>query len=311
MKKWLKRFTWFIAALLIIEFSVGEYFYRKISQNNPNKGISLLENQIKNGALDAVWYNSLKKEIIRVESADHYSLETLILLHPDTTDHTIIVHHGLGADKFVMLKVAPMYMDLGFNVVLHDSRGHGLSGGKNHTYGYYEQDDLQAIVEEIKNRFPNGRLAIHGESMGAATSMMHAIKYQERNAVDFYIEDCGYSDLKTLFKYRLKNDFGLPNLLILEFSSLVTWLHDGYFFKDVSPIKGMESLATPMLFIHGANDDYVPVFMATDLFEKKNKDKTLHLVENAAHAVSFNVNPQGYEENVSHFIQKAESGKIE
>ncbi|HBH49766.1 MAG TPA: hypothetical protein DDX98_14065 [Bacteroidales bacterium] len=304
MRKWIKRLVLLLLFVIAAELIIGEFFYRVITGNNISKGNPTLENEIKYGNLDTLWFNLQQKEYFSIQSAYNYKLSCLMLLHSDTTQNTIIVHHGVGADKYVMLKVAPMYLRLGFNVLLFDSRGHGLSGGKHHSYGYYEKHDLERVVNYAKGRFTDGFTGIHGESMGAATTLLYSTMTNENLQIDFIIEDCAYSDLKELFTYRLKEDFGLPNLLFIEAASLMTRIHDGYWFRQVKPIRELEQISLPILFIHGLKDDFVPTSMGQKLYHKKQGAKSYYWASDAAHAVSFNVNKVEYEKQVNLFLSK-------
>lgn len=302
MRKIIKWSIGIVVLCFFLELGIGEYFYRIISTNNYSNGKPSLESMIQNGHLDTAWFNAIEKEELSIESDFNYSLSSLLLLNADSSDQTIIVNHGQGSDKYAMLKVAPMYIELGYNVLLFDCRGHGLSGGKHHSYGYYEKDDIGSVVSYVKERFPDGKVGLHGESMGAASVLLFAAQDTASKLVDFYVSDCAYSDLKTLFSYRLKHDFGLPNLLIIESASLMTRFHDGYFFNEVSPIADMKNITAPILFIHGKLDDYVPTFMGQSLHESKEGQKSLFLMPEAIHAASYHQNPIKYKLAVSSFI---------
>lgn len=55
---------------------------------------------------------------------------------------TVIVLHGINSTREFMLPTAKFFVENGMNVVAFDSRGHGKSGGKYCTYGYYEKKDV-------------------------------------------------------------------------------------------------------------------------------------------------------------------------
>lgn len=212
------------------------------------------------------------------------------------------MQHGLGADKYIMHKLAPMYLNMGFNVLLFDSRAHGESGGESYSYGFYEKYDLDQVLTYVNTRFTNGFIGVHGESMGAATCLLHAGMKDKTAEADFYIADCGYSDLKTLFRHRLKEDFKLPNLFIIEAASIATKWHEGYWFSQVSPIEYLDQVSTPILFIHGTQDDYVPTFMAHQMFQKKAGAKSLYLSEKSEHGTSFGDSPEVYRKAIEDFL---------
>ena len=57
-----------------------------------------------------------------------------------------------------------------------------------------------------------------------------------------------------------------------------------------------------MLFIHGAEDEFVPVRMVYPLYEAKPDPKELWIVPGAAHAVSYKENKQEYTDKVRDFV---------
>lgn len=59
--------------------------------------------------------------------------------------------------------------------MIYDQRRHGKTGGDTTSYGYYEKFDLQAVVDWLFiEEGEDLLLGIHGESMGAATTLLYA-----------------------------------------------------------------------------------------------------------------------------------------
>lgn len=65
---------------------------------------------------------------------------TVILLHPDDTDRTSIIDY-----------VRPL-LDSGLSVVLYDQRASGLTGGRYHSAGNLEADDLVEVISFLSLR---------------------------------------------------------------------------------------------------------------------------------------------------------------
>jgi hypothetical protein len=59
-------------------------------------------------------------------------------------------------------------------------------------------------------------------------------------------------------------------------------------FHEISPKKDVQNIQAPMLFIHGEQDDFIPVSMVHELFENKvSGPKKKYIPNNAKHATAF------------------------
>ncbi len=57
-----------------------------------------------------------------------------------------------------------------------------------------------------------------------------------------------------------------------------------------------------MLFIHGAEDKFVPTEMVYDVYEADSSPKELYIVPNADHADSYEENKEEYKQKVQDFV---------
>lgn len=254
-----------------------------------------------NGKINEEWYNSLPKEPVTISSPYGYQLDG-ILFPVENSKKVIIFCHGITWSKYGSVKYMNMFYKRGFNVLIYDHRNHGRSGGNFTTFGYFEKYDLNACVDFVLQRFgKDAYIGVHGESMGAGTALQHcAID----NRVSFYIADCPYSDLMQLFKIRLKEEFKLPGFPILYTSSVVSKIKYKFFYKEISPIRDIKDVETPILFIHGQQDTYIPNQMSIDMYNIKKGVKKLYLAPNAGHADSYWQNREEYEKIVEAFLKE-------
>lgn len=211
--------------------------------------------------------------------------------------------HGWTSNYLGMCNYADMYLEMGFSVVLYDHRNHLLSGGDSTTMGAAECDDLEKVINEVRSRMGSDIIiGTHGESMGAATVMMHAGKYKD---VDFTIEDCGYSDLPELLRYQCKKLFHLPIFPTLLFAGMIFKKRTGYRFRDIVPSQGVrESGNVPMYFVHGGRDTFVPTYMVYKNYNEKTEGvKKLTLYDEAEHAASIIKYKDEYKKNTKEFLE--------
>jgi uncharacterized protein len=248
------------------------------------------------------YLEELPKEDIRISSPDGYPIHGWFVPFKETSNKTVILVHGVTRSRITSVKYVELFRKRGFNVFLYDHRRHGESGGGSTSYGYYEKYDLKACVDWVVQRTgPDAIIGIHGESMGAATSLQHAAI---DNRARFYIADCPYSDVAGQLSHRLKEEYRiLPAFPIIPLVGMLCRLRAGFRFRDVSPIKAMENVETPVLFIHGEEDTYVPTEMSKAMHRVKPGLKQLYLVPNAEHAEAYMKNPDEYDRIIGVFLR--------
>lgn len=286
MKKVWKTLLFFIGVIL----GAGVYFTNRIMYIKKKDDSLEFEKEL----LD------LKTEKFYIPSPFGYDLYTCLISN-EKSNKFIILCHGVTVSHSRSSKYGKIFLKLGFNVVMYDHRRHGNSGGKTTSYGYYEKNDLKAVVDWVKNKFGKDIvIGLHGESMGAATIIQYGGTVED--VVDFYVADCPFSTLTEQLAYRLKEESHLPKWLIMPISNLILKARDGYTFKDVSPLEAVKNMKKPILFIHSKNDSYIPVQMTEELYEAKNGDKQLYIAEFGDHAQSYVKNPEKYEQVVSSFL---------
>ncbi|TWT28250.1 alpha/beta hydrolase [Planomicrobium sp. CPCC 101110] len=259
----------------------------------------ILERETTAKRYDEYWYANANKSERWIESANGYSIKA-IFLEPHHTNRYAIICHGVTENKVNSFKYARMFERLGFNSVVYDHRRHGDSGGKTTSFGHYEKMDLQAIVQALQTHVgPELMFGIHGESMGAATTLLYA---GMEDSAAFYISDCAYSDIYEQILHVMKTKTQLPTAISLKLISVFLKLRDGYSIRTVSPREAVQQILSPVLFIHSTHDEFVLPKMTQELYELKPEPKMLKFFEECAHAQSFNADPIAYEKTVEEFL---------
>jgi fermentation-respiration switch protein FrsA (DUF1100 family) len=266
----------------------------------------LYQLEAKTGKFNELQYKNIKKYKFNIMSDYGYNLSCELLEPPCLSNSKkvkkiAVLCHGFSQGKYRSLIYAEIFLGMGFDVLIYDHRNHGLSGRAYTSMGYYEKYDLKKLVDWCYSTYGSDcKLVTHGESMGAATALLH-LGIDER--VTCSIADCAYSDLYDLLRHQAKHYYHLPHFFI-PLESLITYIRAGFWYGDVSPIKVISKVDTPVLFIHGKKDDYVPTVMSKQMYRCKKGKKALYLVAGAEHAKSCLVNRLGYEEKLQSFIDK-------
>lgn len=249
------------------------------------------------------WWNEHTFENWSLISDDGLKLHAYYLPANTPTDKTVILAHGYSGRAEQMSSFAQIYHeDLGYNVLLPDARGHGLSEGHYIGFGWPERKDILNWIQLVMERTGAGtQIVLHGVSMGAATVMMASGEHLPPN-VKAIIEDCGYTSVKDQLSYQLKRMYRLPSFPLLQSTSLLTKLRAGYLFEEASALKQIRKSRVPILFIHGSGDLFVPTEMVYQLYENGPAQKQLFIVPDAGHAKALSFDPEGYQREMVQFL---------
>ena len=296
---WTSIFTSVLTAMATFFgfFVTNRLMYMKKKEND-----FILNREITSKRLDEAWFSAVNKTEQWIESKNGYSLKA-IFIEPLKTNNYVVICHGVTENKINSLRFVRMFERLGFNSVVYDHRRHGDSGGKTTSFGFYEKIDLQSVVEAVRESAgKDAILGIHGESMGAATTLLYAGSIIDD--ADFYISDCAFSNFEQQVYHIMTQTTPLRSSLAIRFANLFLKLRDGYTLNLVSPIDVIDKIEKPVLFIHSLQDDFILPKMTEDLYEKKQGPKTLKMFDIGEHAKSFNENSKEYEQVVADFLQE-------
>ena len=220
---------------------------------------------------DLSWYDPLEKTDYTVTSYDGYVLHAQFLKNPGDTNRYVILSHANTGDRFGVMKYAVMYLEQGFHVIVYDLRGHGLDAPTFCTFTVRERKDLRAMIMDSRERYPNASLfGIHGESLGAATSVA---VLEEKPA------------------------------------SVCARIRFGCSFSRMRPIDSLKGNTIPILFIHGADDRFVPPEHSERMKETTGGYAEIHLIPRAEHAMSILTDPKAYREYVANFLAEQFPGR--
>lgn len=254
---------------------------------------------------DFSFYDALDKTEYTVQSGDGYVLHALFLRHPHPTGKYILISHGYTDTRFGALKYAPIYLQEGFSIIAYDLRGHGANEATFCTYSIREREDLWAMIRDSRQRYPDARvLGIHGESLGAATSVA---VLEKKPDIDFVTADCGFCDIVPVFKVGLKS-MHLPGFLVY-LASAWSRIRFGYAFSAMRPIDSLKDNTIPILFMHGAEDHFIVPEHSKRMSRATAGYSEVHLIDGAEHARSVLTDPKRYAEAVHAFLEKISKAK--
>ena len=234
-----------------------------------------------------------------ITSSDNLKLHAYEVKNENKTDKWAIVVHGYTSEGKLLSSKAKHLYNMGYNVLVPDLRSHGTSEGNYIGMGWHDRLDIIDWINYIVKNNPKSEIALHGTSMGSATVLMVSGEKLPSN-VKAIVADCGYTSVYDEFSYQLKQLFNLPAFPIMNFSDVVTHIRAGYCLNDASAINQVKKSTTPILYIHGDKDDFVPYYMMDELYNATNSEKEKLTIEGGEHANSDLV----YWSTVNSFLEK-------
>lgn len=288
----------------IIGLYVGNIYYQKVCKLTINQAKTGLE--YYKPSFNYEKFTQTESYNVSIKSSFGYKLSGTYIFNDKPTNNTVILVHGIGCDRWESMKYSDMYLAMGFNVLAYDSRYHGSSGGNDITLGFFEKTDLDNIVKWVKWVNPKAVIGVHGESLGAVTALLQAKLDQSKKNVDFYVVDCPYSDLPELMNIKLSGDlrpsFQPAAGFILFYANIIALKKSNFSLYAVSPINAISDIKTPIMFIHGSSDTFIPASMSLELYLRKKGPKGIYISPGAEHAMSYFTNKAEYTAKVKQFI---------
>lgn len=302
--------------IIILLIFAGNYFYNfslnpntskdKIFDNNKNNGSEAVKKDETSGEdkEDEEWLlNTSNYSDIYIKSFDGLKLHGYQILCRDFSYKWAIVVHGYTGEGIRMGSRAKAFYEMGYNIIIPDLRAHGKSEGDYIGMGWHDRKDIIEWINYTIKKNKECKILLYGISMGASTVMMTSGEELQSN-VKAIIEDCGYTSAWDEFSYQLKSMFKLPKFPVMHASSIITKMRSGYFLKEASAIKQVSKSKTPILFIHGEEDKFVPYFMLDKVYNAAKCEKEILIVKEAGHCKAHKVNPDLYWNTIKKFIDK-------
>lgn len=247
------------------------------------------------------WLQDAKQETASIVSDDGLNLKAVKYYTAEKSSKWAFLVHGYCGRGSDMRNVAAYYLEQGYNVFMPDMRAHGESEGTYIGMGWLDKADVLKWLDTILAEDADAKIILHGISMGGATVMMvSGEKLPEQ--VKAIVEDCGYTSVWDIFSDELDALFGLPSFPILDICRIVGNIRAGYDMKEASAIDQVKKSETPILFIHGSEDNFVRTEMVYEVYEAARCEKELLVVDGAGHGEAYSLEPDLYFDTVFSFL---------
>ena len=215
---------------------------------------------------------------------------------------TVLICHGIGANKGNFLPFVPFLHRAGFAVFLFDFRAHGDSAGHTTSFGHDEARDVRGAVRYLRGRADVHQIAALGLSMGGSALLQAIPRLPDVHAV---VVDSTFADFGAVTDEQLAS---LPTPLRRTLRAEIGFwarLELGVPLTDIAPGRSIAAVSPrPLLIIHGAADALIAPAQAAENFAAARPPKQIWLVPGAGHVGAHTVARAEYERRVVAFLRQ-------
>ena len=226
----------------------------------------------------------------------------------------VVLVHGDSANRADpqagAMGLAKSMWELGYGVLMFDLRGCGESDDGDFTGGWHERlDVLGALDYLVWLGADRARIGVLGFSLGGVAASLACANPGVAGAL---ISDSAYCDFWMVIRERSRMRPWASSLLKPGMDLMLQMLV-GYQLDEVSPERHVSECDIPMLVIHGAADDVVPLNHARRLARARGLSQTeidsgdceqFWVAPGAGHTQAFRNDPAGYVERVAGFLDR-------
>ena len=267
----------------------------KVSGGSVNDGLLELTEQATRQLESAVQ--------TRVEVESHDGLRLIGHWYPaEQPKRILIAMHGWRSSWSRDFGViAPFWHDNGCSVLYAEQRGQGASEGKYMGFGMLERYDCLKWAQWASENNPDNLPSyLGGLSMGATTVLMTGDLELPDN-VRGIMADCGFTSAHDIWKHVAEENLHLRFAVHAAAANDLCKKKISIGSQECSTVDALKQCKVPVLFIHGADDNFVPVRMTYENYAACSSEKHLLIVPGADHAMSYCVEQDRYEKAAKDF----------
>lgn len=297
--EWWQIILIIIGVLLLVYIAGSIYFYRYIFKRSKNvqpttkKAMKNVKRINEND-----WYDACPKKHFEIKSRDGLRLHADLLLNVGSHNYAILVH-GYKSHRRSATAESKMFYDLGFNCFHISNRNHDESEGLNHTMGDRERFDLVDWTKAINEYDKDAKILLFGRSMGA-NIVMETVGEELPSNVLCAISECGYTSCYEQMIHMTKSFLPIARIFMVGVDLYCKVFRN--FNIRQSAIDQLKKCKIPMLFMHGTDDNFVPIRMLDEVVNACASKKQVEIFEGATHCDSIVVHTERYKQVVKDFI---------
>ncbi len=286
--------------------AAGRFFFNFVFERNPIKKLAPFgEGTVYGKIIDRgrKWLHASETEKVVMISDDGLRLIGHYFA-AEGSDRTMILCHGWrGAWDQDFAPTSRWLYAQGWNLLIIEERGQGLSEGKYITLGIREKRDIVGWAKWLNKTKHPQRIWLSGLSMGASAVLMAGGEKDLPDNVCGIIADCGFTEPMKMFMSAGKQMIGKFTDPIIRVLCRMARRKIKIDPEHSTTIDAVKRTNIPVMFIHGQADSFVACEMTVENYKAcSSPKKKLFLVEGADHCMSYFVDPERYKRKILEFF---------
>jgi cephalosporin-C deacetylase-like acetyl esterase len=193
----------------------------------------------------------------------------------------IIYLHGNSSSRCEVINYLKYFLYNNITILAFDFSGCGQSEGDYISLGYYEQNDVDCVINYLNKTKRVSRIGLWGRSMGAVTAIMYSYNYP--NKIVGIVVDSPFYSLTRLIEELIKEKIKIMNNFIynIAIKMISDKIYEKYNFRIeiLNTYIFAEKCNSPCFFCHAINDNFVNKKHSKDLYKIYSGEKNIMYVE--------------------------------
>ncbi|HWE95857.1 MAG TPA: alpha/beta fold hydrolase [Tepidisphaeraceae bacterium] len=223
------------------------------------------------------------------------------------SERCVIFLHGYADAKIGAIAWAPVWHELGFNVLAIDLRAHGESAGTYCTAGFWERHDVSQVIDELRAVRPQEtrQLVLFGVSMGAAVAAATAAMRSDLSAI---VLESPFADFRHAAMAQMER-LGTPGRPFQHLSLKLAQSVAGCDFGAVRPVEMIREIACPLMIVAPDGDAMMSAedrdAIEQAFHSRDRSDADVFWPVRTGHLLALHAEPEEYERRLRTFLSAA------
>ena len=254
------------------------------------------------------WFYTYRTEwlSVRVKAFDDTPLSAYFRPSADRSCRNIAIFvHGYNEHPAEMAAYAKLLMKkIQCHCLIVHQRAHGISGGRDYTYGLKESVDLETWFEFARSRIgPNCRIYVVGRGTGATAALLAAEQEGFCPNVCGIIADSPAESLTALLKAVAHKESSMkPEAFIYRIRQLAS-KRFGFDINMCDCALYAGRIKVPVLLFQGGDDDVCLPSGTRNIYDNMRCKKRMVVIDSAKHLMAYDAAQATYEREVQKFIE--------